>query len=81
MRDSLGIEERVGEEDGIQHAAVREPAEATGELDKYMYIYLYSHMQVKWEHCRARIVPQHIVTPKKKVVQIHILNKCAKVHL
>ncbi|KAI2644876.1 Transposable element Tc1 transposase [Labeo rohita] len=28
--DLLGIEERVGEEDSIQHAAVREPAEATG---------------------------------------------------
>ena len=34
--DLLGIEERVGEEDSIQHAAVREPAEATGELDKHM---------------------------------------------
>ncbi|RXN34949.1 hypothetical protein ROHU_014592 [Labeo rohita] len=27
--DLLGTEERVGEEDSIQHAAVREPAEAT----------------------------------------------------
>lgn len=30
--DSLGI----GEEDSIQHAAVTEPAETTGEVDKQM---------------------------------------------
>ena len=35
-RDLLGIEERVGEDDSIQHAAVRKPAEATGEVDKHM---------------------------------------------
>ena len=32
--DSLGIEERVGEEDSIQHAAVTEPAETTDEVVK-----------------------------------------------
>ena len=35
-RDLLGREERGGEDDSIQHAAVRKPAEATGEVDKHM---------------------------------------------